>query len=193
MSDDATHPSTDTASKSSRGQSPYVLGEKVGRILWSAVQSTLFAWSFHNWYGVRRFILRLFGSHIAHNVRIRRTVRIEIPWNLTIGDDSSIGDRAILYCLGPVAIGDRVSISQGAHLCAGTHDYRDRRMTLRRSSIVIGDDVWIAADAFVGPDITIGNGAILGACGVAMNNLEPWMIYHGNPAVAVKPRPAMRD
>jgi len=193
MSEPATHSLADTASNSSRGQSPYGFGEKFRRMLWSVVQSTLFAWSFHNWYRFRRFLVRAFGGRIAHSARIRRTVRIEIPWNLTVGDESSIGDRAILYCLGPVAIGHRVTISQGAHLCAGTHDYRDRRMTLRRSSIVIGDDVWIAADAFVGPDITIGDGAILGARGVAMNNLEPWTIYHGNPAVAVKPRPPMRD
>ncbi|MSR69389.1 MAG: putative colanic acid biosynthesis acetyltransferase [Phycisphaerales bacterium] len=116
-------------------------------------------------------------------------MRIEIPWNLAIGHDSSIGDRATLYCLGPVAIGERVTVSQGAHLCAGTHDYRDPAMPLRRSTIVIDDDAWIAADAFVGPDVIVGAGAILGARAVALSNLDAWTIYLGNPAVAVKPRP----
>lgn len=172
-----------------RDSSPYSTQEKIRRLAWGCVQSTLFAWSFHNFYGFRRLLLRKFGACVADSARIRRTVRIEIPWNLTIGSDSSIGDRAIVYCLGPVTIGDRVTISQGAHLCAGTHDHRTVQMALRRSTIIIGNDAWIAADAFVGPDVTIADGAILGARGVALENLEPWTIYLGNPAVAVKPRP----
>ncbi|MSR44628.1 MAG: hypothetical protein EXS15_04625 [Phycisphaerales bacterium] len=174
---------------SDRNTSPYSTHDKIRRVVWGCVQTTLFAWSFHNFYGFRRHLLRAFGAHIADSARIRRSVRIEIPWNLTIGNDSSIGDRAIVYCLGPVAIGDRVTISQGAHLCAGTHDYRDPAMPLRRSTIVIGDDAWIAADAFIGPDVRVGAGAIAGARAVALEDLEPWTIYLGNPAVALKQRP----
>jgi putative colanic acid biosynthesis acetyltransferase WcaF len=87
-----------------------------------------------------------------------------------------------------VTIGDRVSISQHAHLCAGTHDYDDARMPLLRPPITIGDDAWIAADAFVGPNVTVGEGAILGARGCAFSDLEPWTIYGGNPAKKIKPR-----
>ena len=172
----------------SRRVSPYSFGEKLKRLLWGVVQATLFRASFHNWYGFRRMLLRAFGAQLAATANIRRTVIIECPWNLSIGAESSVGDRAILYCLGPVQIGSRTTVSQGAHLCAGTHDHRRASMPLVRATISIGDDVWIAADAFVGPGVTVGTGAILGARGVAMRDLAAWKIYAGNPAVPVRER-----
>jgi putative colanic acid biosynthesis acetyltransferase WcaF len=176
-----------------RATSPYTAREKVGRVLWAVVQSTAFRLSFHSWYRWRRLLLGAFGARLDPVVRIRRTVRIECPWNLSIGHDSAIGDRVTLYCLGPVRIGARVTISQGAHLCAGTHDFTRRAMPLLRPELEIGDDAWICADAFVGPGVTVGPGAILGARGVAMRSLAPWTIHAGNPAVAVRPRPPFVD
>lgn len=169
--------------------SPYSEREKVGRLLWAIAQATLFRLSFHNWYGWRRWLLGRFGASLHPTVRLRRTVTIECPWNLTIGEESAVGDRAILYCLGRVRLGTRVTISQGAHLCAGSHDYNSRRMPLLRPPIVIGDDVWIATEAFVGPQVTVGDGAILGARAAAFRDLAPWTIYLGNPAQPVKIRP----
>jgi putative colanic acid biosynthesis acetyltransferase WcaF len=171
-----------------RRTSPYGMREKVARVLWGLAQATVFRASFHNWYGFRRAILRMFGARLHATANVRRTVTIECPWNLAIGAESSVGDRAVLYCLGPVSIGARVTISQGAHLCAGTHDHRRASMPLLRSPIAIGDDAWIAADAFVGPGVTVGEGAILGARGVGMRDLAAWMIHAGNPATAVRAR-----
>ena len=174
-------------------RSPYSIREKVGRLLWALVQASLFRTSFHSWYGWRRALLAAFGARLDPVVRIRRTVRVECPWNLSVGHDSAIGDGVTLYCLGQISIGSRVTVSQGAHLCAGTHDYVRRAMPLVRPPIEIGDDAWICADAFVGPRVTVGAGAILGARSVAMNSLDPWTIYAGNPAVAVRPRPPFVD
>lgn len=171
-----------------RSQSPYTAKEKVLRVLWNYFGQTLFSFTFHNWYGVRNGLLRIFGAKIGTPVRIRPSVIVEQPWNLEIGDNSSIGDRAIIYCLGKVTIGKHVSISQGAHLCAGTHDYRKADMPLLRPPIVVEDYAWVAADAFVGPNVRLGEGALLGARAVAMRNLPGWTIYAGNPAVKVKER-----
>jgi len=168
--------------------SPYGLKEKIGRVLWNYLGQTLFRLTFHNSYGIRRALLRLFGASIGPHTRVRGSVRVEQPWNLTIGEGAAVGDRAILYCLGPVTIGDHVTISQGAHVCAGSHDYRDPRMPLIRPTIVIGDRAWIAADAFVGPGIVVGEGALLSARGCAMRDLDPWTIYAGNPAERLKAR-----
>ena len=172
-----------------RAVSPYSTKEKIGRLLWAVVQGTLFRYSFHTWYGLRRRLLTLFGATLDPVTRVRRTVRVECPWNLTMGHDSSAGDYVILYCLGPVTIGDRVSISQHAHVCAGSHDYTRRDLPLLRPPVTLGDSAWIAADAFVGPGVTVGEGAILGARGCAFKDLEPWTIYGGNPAKALQQRP----
>jgi glycosyltransferase involved in cell wall biosynthesis len=133
----------------SRELSPWTLAEKIKRVLWMVTWRLLFRPSFHNWYNWRAMLLRMFGARIGHDVRIRPTATVEIPWNLEIGDNSVVGDFAILYSLGKIRIGRLVTISQYAHLCAGTHDYRQRHFPLLRPPITIEDEAWIAADAFV--------------------------------------------
>ena len=168
--------------------SPWTLGEKVKRALWMTARATLFRTSFHNWYGWRRLILRAFGARLGRNVRIRPTANVEIPWNLQIGDDSVVGDHAILYSLGPISIGRRVVISQYAHLCAGTHDYTAPDFPLLRPPITVDDGAWIAADAFVGPGVTVGTRAIVGARATVMRDVSPNQIVAGNPASPIKVR-----
>lgn len=168
--------------------SPWSVAERVKRQLWFLVQGTLFRFSLYNAFRWRAMLLRLFGANLGTNVRIRASARIDIPWNLTIGANSSVGDFAILYCLGPVTIGKHVTISQYAHLCAGTHEINTRRMLLLRPPITIGDDCWIAADAFVGPGVTIGDRTLVGARSNVFTNLPADVIAVGSPARAVKPR-----
>ena len=175
-----------------RHRSPYSFSEKVKRMAWACVQATLFRYSFHTWNGFRISLLNMFGATIQLSCIVRRTVRVECPWNLTMGHNACLGDSVTAYCLGEVTIADRVSVSQGAHLCAGTHDYTCETMPLLRLSITIENDVWIAADAFVGPGVTVGEGAILGARGVAMKDLDAMTIYAGNPAKSVKARPPIK-
>jgi len=171
-----------------RHTSPYSTQEKMWRLLWAITQATFFRFSFHTWNGWRIYLLRSYGATIDSSCVIRRTVNIECPWNLTMGANSCLGNNVVLYCLGKVTIGDRVSISQYAHLCAGTHDYTHDDMPLQRPPITICDDVWLAADSFVGPNVTVGEGAILGARGVAMRDLDAQSIYTGNPATIIKKR-----
>jgi acetyltransferase-like isoleucine patch superfamily enzyme len=54
--------------------------------------------------------------------------------------------------------------------------------------IVIKDQAWVCADAFVGPGVIVGEGAIVGARAVVMKNVEPWNIVAGNPAKMIKKR-----
>ncbi|WP_244908371.1 acetyltransferase [Cereibacter azotoformans] len=131
-------------------------------------------------------MLRLFRAKIGRQVHIYPTVRITIPWNLKIGEFAAVGDRAILYALGTITIGARATVSQGAHICAGTHDLTDPARPLLKPPILIGEDAWVCADAFVGPGVTIGAGAILGARGVTMRDLPPGTRAAGNPARIIK-------
>jgi acetyltransferase-like isoleucine patch superfamily enzyme len=168
--------------------SPWTTGEKLARLLWGIAVALLFRPSFHNWYGFRAMLLRAFGARVGTNVRIRRTARIEIPWNVELGDGVSIGDAAILYSLGRITIGRRSLISQYAHLCAGSHDYTRMDYPLLREPITIGEDCWIAADAFVGMGVTIGDRAVLGARASAFSDVPPEVVAVGNPARPIKQR-----
>jgi putative colanic acid biosynthesis acetyltransferase WcaF len=166
--------------------------ELAGRIAWRVVHP-LFAFSPRPLWGWRRWLLRLFGARIGRDARIHPTVLISIPWNLSIGDASAVGDRAILYALGPISIGERTTVSQGAHLCAGTHDWRQSAMPLLKLPITVKDDAWVCADAFIGPTVTIGQGAIIGARAVVMKDVPAFMIMAGNPARKVGDRPPFAE
>lgn len=177
-----------TPTVEARHVSAWTTRQKIGRAMWYLVQGTLFAWSPRVAYAWRAWLLRVFGARVHPSARIRPSVRIEVPWNLTIGAQSSVGDHAILYCLGPISIGKRVSVSQYAHLCAGTHDYTRSDMPLLRPPITVDDDVWIAADVFVGPNVTIGAGTVVGARSTVLKSLPSWKVCMGHPAIAVKDR-----
>lgn len=171
-----------------REGSPWTTMEKTKRVLWMFASVLLFRCSFHNWYAWRRFILRCFGAKIGPDVRIRPTVRIEIPWSLEIGEGSVVGDYAIVYCLGKITIGRHVVISQYAHLCAGTHDYTTRRFPLIRMPISIGDEVWVAADSFVAPGVVIADRAVIGARSTVLKSVPADELWAGSPARFVKKR-----
>ena len=138
-------------------------------------------------------MLRAFGAQVAPGVQIHPSVRITIPWNLAIGDESAVGDRAILYALGPIRIGRQVTISQYAHLCAGTHDFTRADMALQRPPIEIGDRAWICADAFVGPGVRIGDSSIIGARAVVVKDIPAGVIAAGHPAKVLRARPEIRS
>lgn len=82
-----------------------------------------------------------------------------------------------------------MTISQNAHLCAGSHDYNDRAMPLLKLPIEVRDDAWICADAFVGPGVIVGARSIVAARGVAINDVPEAIIVGGNPARFIKHRP----
>ncbi|WP_199774137.1 hypothetical protein [Salinibacter altiplanensis] len=151
-----------------------------------------FRWSPRTAFGWRRFVLRLFGAAVGTEVHIYNTAMTYYPWNLTIGDWSSTGEDALVYNLGPVTIGGQVTISQRAHLCAGTHDHADPAMPLLKSPIAVEDQAWICADAFVGPGVAVGEGAVVGARAVAVKDVDDWKIVGGNPARYLKDR-ALQD
>lgn len=136
----------------------------------------------------RRWILRLFGASIGHEVDIKPRVRVKFPWRLTIGDHSWIGEDVWIDNLVEVKIGSHCCISQGVYLCTGSHDWTKRRFDLIVRAINVGDHSWIAARSIIGPGVTIGEGGVLSLGSVATSNLAPWSIYSGTPAVRIKAR-----
>jgi putative colanic acid biosynthesis acetyltransferase WcaF len=157
------------------------------RVLWMPGRC-LFRWSPRPCFRLRRALLRIFGASVGRRVNIYPSALIYYPWNLEIGDWSSIGEWTLVYNLGRVTIGERVTISQRSHLCAGTHDYRAQDMPLLKPPITVKDQAWICADAFVGPGVTIGEGAVVGARAVAVKDVPAWTVVVGNPAKEIRKR-----
>lgn len=173
--------------KQNRTGQKYPFGIQIKRLCW-AFGRILFRFAPRPMYGIRRMLLRLFGSKVGAHVNVSNTVTIYFPWNLDIGDWSSIGEHAYIYNLGKITIGEKATISQRAHLCAGSHDYSDPVLPLLTPPIVIGEQAWICADAFVGPGVTVGDGSVVGARTVVVKDVEPWTVVAGNPARCIRKR-----
>ena len=172
--------------------SPVPTSWKIRRLLWSMVQGTLYRYSFHNWSNWRAMLLRLFGAKVGNRCIIRRTSRVYYPWLLAVGELAIIGDKAEIYNLGAITIGDRAMVSQEAYLCAGTHDHTQWGLPLVTKPISIGNDAWICARAFIGPGVKVGDGSVVAACAVVTRDVAPWMIVGGNPAQVIKKREMAR-
>ncbi|MVN77247.1 colanic acid biosynthesis acetyltransferase WcaF [Hymenobacter sp. HMF4947] len=139
-------------------------------------------------YGFKRFLLILFGAKVGKGLVIKQKVRIKNPWRLVIGDNCWLGESVWIDNLVEVSIGSNVSISQGAMLLTGNHDYTLESFPYRLAGITLEDGVWIGAHSVVCPGITCQSHSILTVNSVATKNLDAWGIFTGNPAVFSRKR-----
>lgn len=166
----------------------FTLRNRFGRFVWELIYILFFQYSPKPFFKWRCFILRIFGANVGKEVHIYPKVRIWAPWNIQLGDQCGVSSGVILYSQGKITIGRKTVISQGVHLCAGTHDYTIEGFPLITKPIVIGDEVWIAAEAFVHPGVTIDEGCVIGARSVVSKNMPPWTVCTGHPCKPIKQR-----
>jgi putative colanic acid biosynthesis acetyltransferase WcaF len=166
----------------------FSLANRLGRVAWNIFFVLFFRYTpkpLHAW---RSFVLRCFGATVGKGVHVYPNVKIWAPWNLILLDECGVSNGAILYSQGKITIGKRVVISQGAHICAGTHDYTKKGFPLITKPIVIHDNAWVATEAFVHPGVTIGEGCVIGARAVVGKDMPEWMVCAGHPCKPIKPR-----
>jgi putative colanic acid biosynthesis acetyltransferase WcaF len=162
--------------------SSHSLANRGARLLWSVVWLLLFRPSPKLLYGWRRALLRLFGAQLGRGVHVHASVRVWAPWNLEMGDFSWLGPFVDCYCVDRIRLGRYVSVSQYSFLCTASHDIDSPDMRLTTAPIELADHVWIAADAFVGPGVTVAAGAVVGARTSAFKDVPAWTVVVGNPA-----------
>jgi len=168
--------------------SSFSLKNKIARLIWNFTYFVVFKYSpkpFHEW---RSVILRLFGAKIGKGVHIYPKVKIWAPWNLEIHDQVGVANGVDLYSQGKIILGYRSIISQRSYICTGTHDFNLKGHPLYTRPITVSKFAWVAAEAFIGPGVTIGEGAVVGARGVVFKDVEPWAVVGGNPAKFIKKR-----
>jgi putative colanic acid biosynthesis acetyltransferase WcaF len=129
--------------------------------------------------------LRAFGARIGSRVAIYPSATIWAPWDVTIEDGATIGGGATIYNVDRVTIGKFAVVSQGAHLCTASHAHDTAAFELVTAPICLEEDAWVAAEAFVGPGVTISRGAVVAARAVVVRNVDERAIVAGNPARAV--------
>lgn len=157
--------------------------------IWWIVQATLIGLSPQPLYRWRAFWLKVFGAEIGYGLKMRPSARITYPWKVKIGNNTWIGDRAELYSLESIKIGNNVCISQDCYICTGSHDMGKLDFSYDCEPIVIDDEVWLASGCFVNPGVRIGTGAVVAARSVVTRSLEAGMVYRGQPAKPSHRRP----
>jgi len=95
---------------------------------------------------------------------------------------SCLGDCTSVYNLALVTICSGATVSQEVYLCTATHDFKDPRLPLILSPIIIESDAFLGARSFVLPGVTVGKAAIVGACSVVTRSVSPSSTVAGNPA-----------
>ena len=136
----------------------------------------------------RRRLMKWFGAKVGPWSSVFATLRVYAPWNLEFKDHCCFGPGVEIYNKAQVIIADNVIISQGAYLCTASHDITSSTMSLVTKPIRICSKVWIGARATILPGVTIGEGAVVGACAVVAKDVPPWSVVVGNPARVVKKR-----
>ncbi|MDX3924430.1 MAG: putative colanic acid biosynthesis acetyltransferase [Shinella sp.] len=180
--DDAAHPLPRL------GGPTFALRFRAARLIWMTSWRLLAAWTpapLHRW---RNLILRCFGAQLHPSAIVYGSASIWWPANLIMDRHASLGPGAICYNVAPVTLGPFANVSQRAHLCTASHNIQESAFTLIARPIVLQANCWIAAEAFVGPGVNVGEGAVLGARGVSVKPLEAWTVYAGNPAKPVGKR-----
>ena len=173
--------------------SPHSLKTKVRRVAWAVAYRLFFRCTPNPMRKWRAFVLRCFGARVSPLARVSPDAVITFPWNLEMEDYATLGPQAICYSTAPVFIGRMATVSQYAYLCTATHDYEDKNFTLYAEPIRIEAEAWVCADAMVGPGVSVGEGAVLGAKSTAFRDLEPWTVYTGMPAKPLKARSIKKD
>ena len=171
--------------------------EKIAQRLWELLRPVVFGcspWFARKWrVAWLRFASAWYGGawSISKSCSIARAARVDYPWNFSIGDQSSIGEHAWIYCLDKITIGKNCCIGEDVRLLTGSHNVHAPTFDLVTKPISIKDDVWIATGAYVLPGVTIGEGAVVGAGSVVTKDVEPWSVVAGNPAKFIKKRVLM--
>lgn len=164
------------------------LRNRLARAAWSMACALLFRPSPRPMHAWRAWLLRCFGAQLGRSCHIYPRARIWAPWSLRCGDQATIADDAEIYNAWPIRLDSHAIVSQGAYLCAATHDIDDPDFPMIGAPIHVGAYAWVCARATVLPGVDLHEGAVLALGAVASADLEAWSVYGGIPAKLLRRR-----
>jgi acetyltransferase-like isoleucine patch superfamily enzyme len=160
--------------------------------------------------------------HLGAGVRVFESAKIARPEFVDLGEGSQIDDFVFINGGDGVQIGrfnhiasfvsvvgggrlitgDYVGIAAGARIITGTHHYGDGRrisplipadeQMVIRGVVDLRQDAFIGTNVIIHPNVTVGEGAIVGSGSLVLKDIEPWTINIGSPSRPVGTRPPVR-
>jgi len=120
-------------------------------------------------------------------------VTFYFPYNISIGDNVYLNKNVSITARDEVTIGNNVLIGPNVVINTGNHTFSDRDIPIVKQGhtsekIVIGDDVWIAANAIILKGVNIGEGSVVAAGAVVNKDVPPYTVVGGVPAKIIKIR-----
>lgn len=168
---------------------PYSKKQKLRRLVFQAVwtilvrpfpRATMRRWN--------NFILRLFGAKVAKSAFVYSSAKIFMPENLIIDDRACLAGNTIVENAAIVHLMEHSIVSQYSYLCTASHDIRHPDFPQFSKPITIGKNAWVTARCFIGPGVTIGDDAVIGAASAVFKDVAGNAVVGGNPAVYIKER-----
>lgn len=161
-------------------------------------------------------ILEIGFKRCGNNVKISRFARFYSPGKISIGDNVRIDDFCILsgeitlgsnihisayvalYGAMGIEIGDYSGVSPKSVIYSAMDDFSGNYLVgpihtegttnVTGGVVRIGRYVQVGTNSVIFPNLTIGEGSVVGACSLVNQTIEPWSIYLGVPAIKFKDR-----
>ncbi len=170
------------------------IGKKVKRRVSTIIEEVI-VWKLHcigciPFHGIRRFYYRLFGVKIGIGSAIHMGARWYHPSGVHIGDDTIIGEKAVIDGRGTIHIGNHVDIASEVMLYTSQHEINDPEFKASCAKIIIGNYAFIGPRVIILPGVTIGEGAVVGAGAVVTKDVPPFAVVGGVPAKIIGERTA---
>lgn len=136
----------------------------------------------------RRFCYRLAGIKIGGGSTIHMGTRFYDPKNIVIGQDTVIGEFAVLDGREKLHIGNHVAFATNVMVFNSQHEINDEHFSPSIAPVIIDDYVFVGPGVIIQPGVKIGKGAIVAAGAVVTKDVPPYAVVGGVPATIIGER-----
>lgn len=143
--------------------------------------------SYHTSEEIREFMSLITGKTVDDSFMMFPPFNTDCGKNITIGKNVFINSGCCFQDHGGITLGDGALVGHNVVLATLNHDLDPRkRGTTIPAPIVIGNDVWIGANATILQGVTIGDGSVVAAGAVVSKDVPPNTVVGGVPAKVIK-------
>lgn len=137
---------------------------------------------------IRRFIYRFWGVKIGKGSTIHMGAVFYNPRNISIGEDTIIGENAVLDGRDKLTFGNHVDVASGVMFYNGEHDINDENFKPTFAPVIVEDYVFIGPRAIILSGVIIKKGAVVAAGAVVTKDVPEFMVVGGVPAKPIYER-----